>query len=100
MRNPRRDAAEYAILLALGASVTVGIGIMLTTDFRHDSQTGKESKIDFKHAKPINLQDAMKELRQLKYRGIGDIRGKRGEGGDGKGGQPPLNNNDNGSAGN
>mmetsp|Transcript_20384 Transcript_20384/g.31463 ORF Transcript_20384/g.31463 Transcript_20384/m.31463 type:complete len:101 (+) Transcript_20384:275-577(+) len=100
MRNPRRDAAEYAILLALGASVTVGIGIMLTTDFRHDTETGKESKIDFRHAKPVNLQDAMKELRQLKYRGIGDFRGKQ-RGGDGEGGQPPsLNNNNNGSDGN
>lgn len=60
MGNPRRDAVEYGILLAMTTSCAVACGIMLATNFNED---GKKKRVDLNET--VDLGQAMKELRKF-----------------------------------
>eukprot|EP00540_Astrosyne_radiata_P009030 CAMPEP_0116826146 /NCGR_PEP_ID=MMETSP0418-20121206/2366_1 /TAXON_ID=1158023 /ORGANISM="Astrosyne radiata, Strain 13vi08-1A" /LENGTH=76 /DNA_ID=CAMNT_0004454747 /DNA_START=23 /DNA_END=253 /DNA_ORIENTATION=+ len=73
MRNPRRDALEYGILLATTASVAVAYGVLAYVRFNN---VDPERKLRVDLTKPVDFREAARELREL---------GRRRRGGDGDG---------------
>ena len=87
MRNPRRDAVEYAMLIAISSSMAVAFSIMLCVDYRSD-ENGQKQKIDFREPKAYNSSDAAKEFRRIRNRV-----GRGGSGGNGNDDHGPTPTN-------
>ena len=61
--NPRRDAVEYAVLLAVATSITAAFGVLTYIKWYEDEATNPRPTLDLNA--PVNFQQALRELVQF-----------------------------------
>ena len=77
-RNPRRDALEYAVLLTVATSLSVGFGLLIYMKYNEDGE-GAPPRQRLNLNTPVDLQQAWREL-QLYGRGGGNGSNQSGSG--------------------